>query len=506
MFITLHDVTYTYDDSPLPALEGLSAAFAEGWTGIVGNNGAGKSTLLKLLCGRLRPDSGSIRPAVAGVYCAQKTAAQPENLYDFASDYSAEAIRLRTSLELEDDWLWRYDTLSHGERKRIQIACALSLDPAVISLDEPTNHLDSQTREVLLEALKAYRGVGLLVSHDRRFLDELVSQCLFLDAGRALAIPGTYTEAKAQFDLREQSARTERKHAREQLSRTRAEANRRKTVASHSAARRSGRNLDKHDNDGREKLRLAVYSGQDGKTGLLAAQMGKKIEIAQERLDGARVKKVYDKPLDIRAEPSKRRYVAHIEAGFIEMGEARVLRHPEVFVGPTDRIALRGRNGMGKSTFVSALLASSPDLDGHLVYISQEVDASGGRAVLEQLRSLQPSSAGEVLSIVARLNSPPERVLSGDELSPGELRKVMLAMGLLEQPHLIVMDEPTNHLDLPSIEALQDVLAQCPCALVLVSHDERFLSALSDISWNFEEADGGEGAKGKGKDTVLTVS
>lgn len=506
MFITLHNVSYTYDDSPVPALEGLSATFAEGWTGIVGNNGAGKSTLLKLLCGHLRPDGGTIRPAVSGVYCAQETALEPGNLYDFASDYSAEAVRLRASLELEDDWLWRYGTLSHGERKRIQVACALSLNPAVVSLDEPTNHLDSQTREVLLGALKAHRGVGLLVSHDRRFLDELVSQCLFIDAGRATMIPGSYTEAKAQLDLREQSARTERKQVRDQLSRTRSEMNRRKAVASQSAARRSGRNLDKHDSDGREKLRLAVYSGQDGKTGLLAAQMDKKIERTQERLDGIRTKKIYEKPLDIHAEPSKRRYVAHVERGSINMGDARVLHYPEVFVGPTDRIALRGRNGAGKSTFLSVLLASTPDLDDHLVYIPQEVDSADGRKVLEKLKSMQSSQTGEVLSIVARLNSPPERVLSGDELSPGELRKVMLAMGLLEQPHLIVMDEPTNHLDLPSIEALQEVLAQCPCALILVSHDERFLSALSEISWNFRESDCGEEGRVARGDTVLVVS
>lgn len=188
------------------------------------------------------------------------------------------------------------------------------------------------------------------------------------------------------------------------------------------------------------------------------------------------------------------------------MGDARVLHYPEVFVGPTDRIALRGRNGAGKSTFLSVLLASIPDLDDHLVYIPQEVDSADGRKVLEKLKSMQSSQTGEVLSIVARLNSPPERILSGDELSPGELRKVMLAMGLLERPHLIVMDEPTNHLDLPSIEALQDVLAQCPCALILVSHDERFLSALSEISWNFREPDCGEEGRVARGDTVLVVS
>ncbi|MEQ3362650.1 ATP-binding cassette domain-containing protein [Raoultibacter massiliensis] len=505
MFITLHDITYTYEDAPNSALENLSVTFADGWTGIVGSNGAGKSTLLKLLCGICKPDSGSIRPAVSGVYCAQATEDAPVNLLDFASDYSADAVRLRTMLELEDDWLWRYDTLSHGERKRIQIACALSLNPAVVSLDEPTNHLDRQTRAVLLDALKEYRGIGLLVSHDRLFLDELVSHCLFLESGKGTMIPGAYTSAKEQLDLREKTSRTERKNARDQLARAKTEAARRKNVAGQSSARRSGSKLDKHDSDGREKLRLAVYSGQDGKAGLLSAQMDKKIEFAQERLDGARTKKIYDKPLDIHAEPSKRRYVAHVQGGAVQMGETRRLLYPDIFVGPTDRIALRGRNGAGKSTFLKMLLAGSFDLGDRLVYIPQEVTPEEGREFLEKLKGGSSSHLGGVLSIVARLNSPPERILSGEELSPGELRKAMLAVGLLESPQLIVMDEPTNHLDLPSIEALQNVLAQCACALVLVSHDEAFLSALTDISWNFEGGGIAAGGSCRG-DTVLVVS
>jgi ATPase subunit of ABC transporter with duplicated ATPase domains len=93
---------------------------------------------------------------------------------------------------------------------------------------------------------------------------------------------------------------------------------------------------------------------------------------------------------------------------------------------------------------------------------------------------------GQLLSIVARLGSPPARILEGEALSPGELRKVMLARGVLERPQLIIMDEPTNHLDLPSTEALEQMLAACPCALLLVSHDERFLRATCDKLWRFE--------------------
>ncbi|MFR3052255.1 MAG: ATP-binding cassette domain-containing protein, partial [Eggerthella lenta] len=83
--------------------------------------------------------------------------------------------------------------LSHGERKRIQIACALAAEPQVLALDEPTNHLDAPTRALVAQALASFKGVGLLVSHDRALLDELVQSCVFVEAGRALAIPGTYT-------------------------------------------------------------------------------------------------------------------------------------------------------------------------------------------------------------------------------------------------------------------------------------------------------------------------
>ena len=504
MYLHLDTVSYTYTDSPNPALENLTATFADGWTGIVGSNGSGKSTLLKLLCGKHRPDTGTIRPIVNGAYCAQSTEHPPENLFDFAADYTALATRIRSMLGIEDEWLWRFDTLSHGERKRIQIACALSLEPAVLAVDEPTNHLDAPARDVLLRALASYRGVGLLVSHDRFLLDALVSQCLFFDAGHGTMVPGTYSEAKRQMDLRTQTARSEREHARAELSKTQAEANRRKAVAGQTAARRSGRNLDKHDSDGRAKLRLAVFTGQDGKTGLLSAQMDKKTEAARKRLDEAQVKKTYDKPLKINAVPSKRRTVAHLGEGSIAMGDTRRLRHPEVFVGPADRIGVRGSNGIGKSTFITALLASSRCSAGELLYIPQEVSAEEGGGLLGKLKAMGPSETGEVLSIVARLNSPPKRILSGEALSPGELRKVMLAIGLLAQTDLIVMDEPTNHLDLPSIEALQDVLEQCPCALILVSHDEQFLSALTTITWSFEKAS--DVLDEKTDDTILVVS
>ena len=200
MFVSARHLTYTYDGADALALDDASAVFAPGWTGVVGPNGAGKSTLLKIVCGMLEPQKGSVSPQVAGSFCAQSTDVAPTGLEEFSYDYRPEAVRLRYLLGIDDAWLWRYDTLSHGERKRIQIACALAADPVLLALDEPTNHLDAETRELVARALAEYRGTGLLVSHDRALLDGLVSSCVFVDRGRAVTVPGTYSQAKEQLD------------------------------------------------------------------------------------------------------------------------------------------------------------------------------------------------------------------------------------------------------------------------------------------------------------------
>ena len=256
-------------------------------------------------------------------------------------------------------------------------------------------------------------------------------------------------------------------------------------MAARSAARRSARHLDRHDRDGREKIKLAVYTGQDGKAGKLSSQMDKRIEAAEKRLEGLDAKKERRGSLELDTGPAARKVLARLPEGGMSLGSGRVLHHPELYLGNEDRIGLVGRNGAGKSTLLNALLRQVT-LEEGVAYLPQEVLAAEVRALFGELQALSSAERGRVLSIVARLESPPARVIDGEELSPGEVRKLMIARSLLSSPHLIVMDEPTNHLDIRSIEALQDVLDDCACALVLVSHDEQFLDALVDERWVFE--------------------
>ena len=158
-----------------------------------------------------------------------------------------------------------------------------------------------------------------------------------------------------------------------------------------------------------------------------------------------------------------------------------------------ERVGIIGVNGAGKTTLldhVRRLLAqqvqSPGDRELPVLDIPQEPNAQERASILAAVHSLSPTDRGRVLSCVAQLNSDPSRILEGAATSPGELRKLMIARGLLAAPSLIIMDEPTNHLDLHSVEALEQALAQFGGALLLVSHDHAFLRACTNITWEIE--------------------
>ena len=161
MQLSLQSITYTYSSSVEPILHNVSVVFPQGWTGLLGDNGCGKTTLAKIACGQLAPQEGMVTGPSVALLCSQETAFAPENLYDFAAAYDREARDLRRELALEDDMPWRYDELSCGEQKKLQIACALWAKPDVLVLDEPTNHIDAAARSCLMTALRRFDGIGM---------------------------------------------------------------------------------------------------------------------------------------------------------------------------------------------------------------------------------------------------------------------------------------------------------------------------------------------------------
>lgn len=179
--------------------------------------------------------------------------------------------------------------------------------------------------------------------------------------------------------------------------------------------------------------------------------------------------------------PARRKVLLSLEGGHLP-GGVRSLKLPSLFVGSTDRIGIVGVNGSGKSTLIERIVAVLSD-DIEIVYIPQEVDEEVTGNLVEKVKYLDSSHLGRLLSIMARLNSSPERILDGTTVSPGELRKLMLAEGALRNPVLIIMDEPTNHLDIHSVEALQGMLTGFTGALLLVSHDKTFIEETTSTRW-----------------------
>ena len=147
MLLQIEKLYFSYPSSPANLFEDFSLQFYEGWTCLAGSNGCGKSTLLKLIAGILSPDSGRIftGPAISNsdiVYCSQETSQIPENIYSVFWSDDNEIRRFFSMLHVSEEMLERYDTLSGGEKKRIQIASALAEKPAILLLDEPTRGID----------------------------------------------------------------------------------------------------------------------------------------------------------------------------------------------------------------------------------------------------------------------------------------------------------------------------------------------------------------------------
>lgn len=485
MQLNLNHVSYTYPGAAVRAVEDASATFPSGWTGIIGDNGCGKTTLACMAAGLVVPDSGSVTPKLFCAYCQQDSTQAPDNLSDLASDWGCEGRHVRNLLRIDDDWFWRYDTLSGGQQKRLQIACALYARPDVLIMDEPTNDLDAATRAIVKESLTSFEGIGILISHDRGLLDSLVGQSLLYEGSRWVMRPGGYSKASAQVTRERTAAAREREKSAREAKRLKAEAQRRAEEASRQKAKRSKRSVGKGDSDARDRIGRAIVSGKDGVAGKLSATMGKRVARAEATLAEQAVAKRYEHRIGEFGAVANSNHVAHLEAGDIRAGEFSV-KVPELWIGPVDHVVLTGANGTGKSLLVRCIREVVPETV-KVAYVPQEVGPDERERAMRLLQGQSADEKGLALSIVARLNSNPDKLLDGGDMSPGELRKVMLAEQLVQEPHFLILDEPTNHLDVDSIEALQRMLAGFPGAILLVTHDRQLADAVARVRWRIEQ-------------------
>ena len=463
--------------------------------GLIGRNGTGKSSLLKILAGLEKPDDGSlqVQTGLRVAYVPQEPDLDPSaSVFEAASLGLAEARRardlylsgaegldlddLQSRIEALDAWNWEQRVeetlhrlhldgshtvgqLSGGNRKRVALAQALVSRPEVLLLDEPTNHLDMDSITWLEDLLLEYRGSVVTISHDRAFLDRVVTRMVELDRGRLLSYPGNFAQYQTlkEEQLTQEAvinARADKLLAQEEVwirkgveaRRTRAQGRitRLERLREQRAQRR----------DAVGRVRLEVASG--GASGKIVAELDR-VSKAFPTADG---------------------------------GQRTVVRDFSATILRGDKVGLIGPNGAGKTTLLKMILGElAPDSGTvrqgsqiSVAYFDQLRDQVNLDATLEDFispgsewieignrRTHVKSYLADFLFSPARANAP-VRTLSG-----GERNRLLLARLFARPANVLVLDEPTNDLDIDTLELLEDLLQQYEGTVFLVSHDRRFL-------------------------------
>jgi ATP-binding cassette, subfamily F, member 3 len=464
--------------------------------GITGENGSGKSSLLALVRGELQADAGTFEmPSnLAIAHVSQELLATDNSAIDFVLDGDTELRAIEESIadaEARDDGLklgelhgrfaavGGYDarsragrlmhglgftaadesrpvrSFSGGWRVRLNVAQALMCRSDLLLLDEPTNHLDLDAILWLESWLLEYPGTLLLIAHDREFLDRVVNRIVNIEHGKARAYRGNYSafEDQRAAELAEQSALYTRQQ----------------------------REI-KHMESFVERFRAQATKARQAQSRLKALER-------MQRIAPAHV----DSPFEFSfAQPPKLpRPLLALENQSAGYNDRAVLEHVSLTLAPGARIALLGRNGAGKSTYMKLLAGELPALSGtrteardlRIGYFAQHQleQLTAKDSPLDNLRRVGAELAArateqELRDFLAGFGFRGDRVFEPvAPFSGGEKARLVLALTAYLRPNLMLLDEPTNHLDLEMRQALAVALQDYEGAVVLVSHDRHLL-------------------------------
>ncbi|MDF3820237.1 ATP-binding cassette domain-containing protein [Leptospira sp. 96542] len=486
--ISIESLSFRYESSSEPLFQNLDLHFAPGWTAIVGKNGSGKSTLAKMILGEIFPDSGKVIGNTNVCYVSQESEISYGDLEDFIYDGSNTTGYWKNLLNVKIQNTNEFEFLSYGERRRVILARAFAKNSSILILDEPTNHLDFESVKLIQKTILQYRGVGILISHDRYLLDEVANSCVFLSKNFSSQRPGNYSAGKQEME-RETNERVKNwQEAKLERKKLEAELFRRREDASLSHKHRSKKGLDLHDHDGRHKKNLARVTGKDGQAGRLKKQLDKRTEHSVHKEESLFVILPEKENIGLvwKTKPSKRNNFFHWEKRLIPFGFADLKIENPILIKSNAKIGISGTNGSGKSSLLRFLQKVILEKKIPHLYLPQEFSEIELKTMKSEFQSYSPEKRARVLAGFHRLGSDPKRFSESEDFSPGEWKKLFLSIHLESEPEIILLDEPTNHLDILSVEALESSLSVLGTPFVFVSHDRRFLLSVAEEEWILE--------------------
>lgn len=515
--ISVSNVSMRYGGKIL--FEDVTTTFLAGRRyGLTGPNGAGKSTFMKLLSGELDPQRGTVvRPKKIGVLSQDqfafdqyraidtvitgnmplwKALEEREALYgktDLTDEdgmrlgelegivaeedgYSAEsdAASLLDGLDIPEPLHERkMGELQGGQKVRVLLAQALFGHPQALLLDEPTNYLDLESIHWLQNFLTHYDGVLVVISHDRHFLNSVCTHTADIDYQTIITYTGGYDDMvlqKMQIRARVEAENAQREKKIAQLN---------EFIARFAAGTRASQVTSRK----KEVERLQTT------------------ELARSNIQRPYIRFEMKRPSGRRALEFKGISKAY--------GDLEVVKNFSAAVQRGEKIAIMGRNGVGKTTLLKALLQDAPGVDdadlsrdsgtvtwGHEVqvgYFAQDHRSTipNGMTVADWLHNFDPQAAKEEIRglLGQMLFSGEEGLKPTDALSGGEAARLIFCKLMLQKPNVLVFDEPTNHLDLESINALNIALQKFEGTVLLVTHDEDLVDEVATRIWHFEHGE-----------------
>lgn len=438
---------------------------------LIGRNGAGKSTLMKVVAGLIDVDGGKrwVQPGAKVAYLPQEPdASEYATLYDYIVDGLPEDERdqsYRADVLVEDLSIKADATpenASGGEMRRAALARTLIGEPELLLLDEPTNHMDINTIQWLEGYLKTWRGAMVLISHDRAFLGNLATACLWLDRGKIRRLDDGFEK----FEAWQEKTYAEEADALKKLD---------KVIKDETRWSVEGISARRTRNQGRLR-RLHAMRGE--RRSVVKAEGNVNISMAGGERSGARV---------IEAKGISKTYEGRT---LFEGFTTRIARG--------DRIGIIGPNGVGKSTLLKILTGELAPDEGsvklgtnlEMQTIDQKrADLHDDMTIMDVLtggRGEWMQIGDETKHIMTYLKDflfdPSVARTPVSALSGGERNRLLIAKNFAKPSNLLVLDEPTNDLDMDTLDLLQEVLADYKGTILLVSHDRDFLDRVVSSS------------------------